>query len=322
MSIRNPLLRYLEAHSGDFISGNELAALFGVSRAAIWKAIALLKEDGYQIKSVNKRGYQLVSDTLTPETICTYIADPAFWPDIHVYDKVTSTNILGKELAGSGAPSGTILVANQQTAGRGRLGRSFFAPPLSGLYMSVILRPAFSVEDSMLITSAAAVAVCRAIQATTGIATQIKWVNDIYYQGKKLCGILTEAGMNFESRTLDYVVIGIGVNISKSSFPPELCDVATSLGDICPELRLSRAALAGEIANQLQQITADLLERSFLREYRELSCVLGKRINVISFQKTEPGVAIDINENGNLIVKMDSGELRTISSGEVSIRAI
>lgn len=186
--------------------------------------------------------------------------------------------------------------------------------------MTPIFRPTGRIEDSLLITAAASVAVCRAIASVTGIEAQIKWVNDIYVKGKKVCGILTEASMNFETASLDYLIIGIGINILENSFPPEISNTAASLSQFLPSQAISRSHLIAAVLNELQIVIRELPEKKFLEEYRSRSCILGSKINVITQQATEPAAAVSINNQGHLVVKMESGEMRTLNSGEISIR--
>ena len=325
MSVKKSVLQFLEEKKGTPVSGNEIAQALSVSRAAVWKAVHSLMDDGYPITSVTKKGYILdsASDMLSEQSIRPFLNDSSFYPEIQVHKVLESTNKTAKELANAGAPGGTVVIAEQQSGGRGRLGRSFCSPPGAGVYISILLRPSDSVETSMLVTSAAAVAVSRAIQKTCGLETQIKWVNDVYLDGKKLCGILTEASMNFENGALDYLVAGIGINLSSKDFPPELREIATSLKDHLGAGTPSRSCLAGAVLNEFQSVVNDLHEKSFLEEYRKRSFILGSEINIISPSgTTERSRAIDINEHGHLIVELTDGTQKALNSGEVSIRKI
>ena len=229
-SIKNHVLRLLEENSGESISGAQAAAALSVSRAAVWKAIEELRREGYRISAVTNRGYCLAegSDVLSPQGIGAHLRHRQLIPLLRTYSSLESTNLTAKQLAVAGAPHGTAVAASAQTAGRGRLGRSFFSPKDAGVYLSVILRPQpfdgaapisglRSTEDAMLMTTAASVAAARAIEAVSGRQVQIKWVNDLYLDGKKICGILTEGVTSFESGTIESIVIGIGINC----FPPE-----------------------------------------------------------------------------------------------------
>lgn len=229
-----------------------------------------------------------------------------------VYDVIDSTNNGAKLLAKNGAAHGSVLLARRQTAGKGRLGRAFYSPPDAGVYMSVILRPRCQ-EKFLMLTSAAAVAVCRGIQAACGLETKIKWVNDIYYSGRKLCGILAESALGKEG--LEYVVLGIGVNVLRTAFPEELSGKAVSL----EEAGISDAdpnRLAAEILNALESC----LEQDFLDEYRRRSCVLGKRIRVLRGNESFDAVADAFDQEAHLHVRTDMGEEIILCSGEVSLR--
>lgn len=323
MTTKEYVLRLLEEHKGSPLSGSQIAAKLGVSRAAVWKAVQSLLDCGYPITAANNRGYCLeaTSDILSRESILPYLHNPAFYPEIRVLDSVDSTNQEAKKRAHNGAPSGTVILAEQQTAGRGRLGRSFFSPAGSGIYLSVVFRLDFSIDVSLLLTSAAAVAVCRAICSVTGLEAQIKWVNDIYLDGKKICGILTEASMNFENQQLEYLVVGIGINVRTGSFPPEVEKVATALEPHLEGRRISRSELIGAVLNELETVLKQLENQDFLEEYRERSFVLGKRISVITPQEIYPAVAQALNNQGHLIVQReDNGETAVLNTGEISIR--
>ena len=205
MSVKSEILHILESNKGENISGQELADLLGVSRTAVWKAINLLKDEGYPIESVQNKGYSLStsSDFLSSEGIRLYLNEEFRDIPLAVYKTIESTNTEAKLLAVQNADHGTIIVSEEQTKGRGRFGRDFFSPSESGIYMSIILKPKLNIENSVLVTTATAVAVCEAIDKFTDQEPQIKWVNDIFIGDKKVCGILTEAVTNFESGMMD-----------------------------------------------------------------------------------------------------------------------
>lgn len=320
---KSAILKLLEDNKGKSLSGNDIASLLSISRAAVWKAINLLKDEGYSITAINKKGYCLEekSDILSAQSIIPHIDSTDFYNNIVVLKSVGSTNDEAKTLAHNGAKSGTVVIAEHQLSGKGRLGRSFYSPNARGIYMSVVFRLNNPIEQSMLITSGAAVAVCRAVKSVCNLDCQIKWVNDVYLDSKKLCGILTEASVNFEAGQLDYVVVGIGINVSTSDFSSELSLVAISLEEKLGFI-ISRSRLIGAVLNELHSIVGDLEKKSFMEEYKSHSFILGCKINVISHDKTESATAIDFNELGHLIVKLDSGEIKTLSSGEISIRKI
>ncbi|MBQ7863741.1 MAG: biotin--[Lachnospiraceae bacterium] len=242
------------------------------------------------------------------------------WQKI-VLSETDSTNRYVKELAAAGAPEGTVVIANKQSAGRGRLGRSFFSPEEKGIYMSILLRPDIELSKAVLITSMAAVAVARAIEQVSGIPAQIKWVNDIFLNKKKVCGILTEAGIDAERQKLDYAVLGIGVNVGTMEFPEELKEIATSVSNEYG-FAVSKEELVDEILKELEIWYPTLWNGGFLEENKKRSILLGKEILVLD--ETAPGgsyaaKAVDINELGNLIIDRD-GTTKVLNSGEVSIR--
>lgn len=242
------------------------------------------------------------------------------WKKIY-FEELDSTNRYLKERAAEGVPEGTVILANRQSAGRGRLGRKFFSPEEKGIYMSILLRPDIPLERAVLITSMAAVTVARAIERVSGIEAKIKWVNDIFLNGKKVCGILTEAGINAEQGTLDYAVLGIGVNVGAMEFPEELRDIATSVSNECG-FAVSKETLIDEILRELERWYSNLSDGGFLEESKKRSILLGKEILVID--ETAPGgsypaKAVEINELGNLIIERN-GERVVLNSGEVSIR--
>ncbi|MFZ2538407.1 MAG: biotin--[acetyl-CoA-carboxylase] ligase, partial [Oscillospiraceae bacterium] len=207
MSAKYDVLKLLENNKGKTLSGNDIAMALGITRAAVWKVINTLKEDGYKISAVTKKGYCLETqnDILSPQSIKPYIHNVELYDTIIVHKSLSSTNTEAKALANNSAKSGTVIISEQQTQGKGRLGRKFYSPNTSGIYMSVIFRLKNPIEQSMLITSATAVAVCIAIKTVCNLDCQIKWVNDIYIDSKKVCGILTEASVNFEAQQLDYI---------------------------------------------------------------------------------------------------------------------
>ena len=247
---KQALLAALSAAQGECISGQQLAQQLGVSRAAVHKAAAALAAQGYALEAAPRRGYRLAGgDPFCAEAVGEYDAP------IHLYDKLESSNRTAKTLALEGAPHGTMVLTSQQTAGRGRLGRRFESPAGKGIYLSLVLRPGLPMTEAQAVTVSAAVAVCRAVKRLCGLDLGIKWVNDLYYNGKKVCGILTEAGADIESGQLEWLVVGIGLNLTSrpEDWPEELRPIAGSLypGGPAP---VSRAALAGAIARELADL--------------------------------------------------------------------
>lgn len=242
------------------------------------------------------------------------------WEKIY-FSEIDSTNRYVKELAVSGAPEGTVVIAKKQSAGRGRLGRSFFSPEEKGIYMSILLRPELELQRAVLITSMAAVAVANAIERVSGLNAQIKWVNDIFVNQKKVCGILTEAGIDGENGSLEYAVLGIGVNVGFMEFPEELKEIATSVSNECG-IEIKKEALIEEILKELERWYPTLWNGEFLKESKARSILLGKEILVIDASVSGcsyAAKAVDLDEMGHLIIERE-GKREILNSGEVSIR--
>ena len=320
MSTKSDLLNIFEQNRGRVLSGEELAAGLGVTRAAVWKGVQALREDGHEIRAEKNRGYCLNrdSDILSPSGVRLYLEKRYRDCSIAVYQTVDSTNTEAKRLALGGAPDGTILLSEEQTAGRGRYGKTFFSPRRTGLYMSLLLRPEDGVSDAQLVTAAVAVAVCRAIEKTSDLKTRIKWVNDIFLDGKKICGILTEAVTNFESGQIETLVIGIGINCRtpEESFPDELTDIARSLS--VPGLTRNR--LAAEVIGEVFACLREKNSPEILSDYRSRSLVLGREITYEKEGRLQTGKAVAINDWGNLVVETPEGT-DCLFSGEVTIRS-
>ena len=325
MSTKQKLLQTLEENRETYLSGEVLASTMNVSRSAIWKAIKSLKEAGYEIESTTNKGYRLKSesDLMSAEGIQPWLSPTNQELELIVYQTVGSTNQEAKKLALEGAKTGTVIIAEEQTQGRGRMGRSFYSPPKSGIYLSLVLRPDVAARDAVLLTTGASVGVCRAIKKVTGIDTQIKWVNDIYMGDRKIVGILTEAVTNFENGQFEFVIIGIGLNFKQpeAALPKELEDIVGTLFNKKPDA-LTRNRLAAEIINEVLMICDDLTNRNFLEEYKTHSMVLGKQIKVFRNNEWEVATALDISDEGGLIIKNQFGQTETLNSGEISIRKL
>ena len=260
------------------------------------------------------------SDILSEEGVRRYLKTDEL--ELRVFRSISSTNTVSKSLAEEGAEEGLCLIAEEQTAGRGRLGRSFYSPPGSGIYMSLLLRPKLQAAEATDITACAAVAAAEAIESIAPVKAEIKWVNDIQIGGRKVCGILTEAALDTGSGRVKYLVVGIGINtcVPKAGFPDELKDIAGSVfgADPIPDLR---CRLTAAVLDRLMHYYRNLQNKEWFEEYRKRSVVLGKEINVLApGREPEAAVALDLDRDFALIVRMDSGELRRLNSGEVSIR--
>ena len=319
MSVKEEVLNQLLKNCGKSLSGEELANCLNVSRTAIWKAVKTLKKEGYKVEAVTNKGYCLQKDDelFTAQNVLSFLPENVY--DIKIEKKVTSTNDIAKTLAQKGAKEWTVILANEQTAGRGRYGRKFFSPQDTGVYCSVILRPKYKANETLFITTSAAVAICEAIEQLTGKKTQIKWVNDIFIEGKKVCGILTEASLSVENGGLDFAVLGFGINLKTEKFPDELKDIATSLFDNKYKGD-ARAKLTALILEKFNYYYQKISEKAFYNAYKQRSFVIGKQVHVVSGNIDEYATVLDIDENCFLKLRFASGEEKTLSSGEISIK--
>ena len=313
VSTRQALLQALSSAGGSYVSGQQLAEALGVSRAAVHKAAAALTAQGYALEAAPRRGYRLAGgDPFCTEAIGDYPAP------IYLYDTLESSNRTAKTLALEGTPHGTMVLTSQQTAGRGRQGRRFESPAGKGIYLSLVLRPGLPMTEAQAVTVSAAVAVCRAVKRLCGLDLGIKWVNDLYYNGKKVCGILTEAGADIESGQLEWLVVGIGLNLTSrpEDWPEELRPIAGSLypGGPAP---VSRVALAGAIARELLGLCPAF---ACLDEYRARCFVPGHWVTVCTGTESYAAKAVAIDDAGRLIVQREGGRTEALCHGEVSIR--
>jgi BirA family biotin operon repressor/biotin-[acetyl-CoA-carboxylase] ligase len=324
MELKHQVLKILEENRGNTINGAKLAGELFVTRSAIWKAMKALQKDGYRIEAVTNKGYSLLpnNDIVSLESITPFLRGDATNFMIEVRQSVTSTNTIAKEMAAQGAKEGTVIIAREQTEGRGRMGRSFYSPNSSGIYFTIILRPTLNLEDSLLITTATAVAVTQAIETVANIKAVIKWVNDIFVAGKKVCGILTEASLNFESGRLEYAVVGIGINIETKDFPTEIQQIAGSVFTDRPNDTPVTSMLVAEVLNNMANCMNSLTDKRYLEEYRKRSFLIGKDILVLKGQQTTPAKAITIDEKARLVVEYEDKTIEALVSGEVSIRPI
>ncbi len=319
MTIKEQILKMLEERKGEYISGEEIAENLSVSRNAVWKGINSLKNDGHIITAVTNKGYCLSekSNIFTAQSVYSSLSSELREKlSVSVVPVVGSTNTELKALAEKGGAHGTVLVALEQTAGRGRLGRNFYSPKDTGLYMSILLRPDFSASEALNITACAAVAASMAIDTAAKTETQIKWVNDIYLSGKKVCGILTEASIDFESGGLNYAVLGIGINLNTKAFPQELRDIAASVSKDDTDLR---PYISAEFLNRFFGYYNNLSKREFLNEYRSRSMLTGKEITFVRGNETFDGTVIGIDDEMRLIVRLSNGKEAVFSSGEVQL---
>lgn len=324
MEIKHRVLKLLEENRGNTINGAKLASELNVTRSAIWKSVKALQKEGYRIEAVTNKGYSLLqgNDIVSSESITPYLRGEATSFELDVRQSVTSTNTIAKELAANGAKEGTVVIAREQSEGRGRMGRTFYSPDSSGIYFSTILRPKVNLEDSLLITTATAVAVAKAIDSVSGVSSSIKWVNDIFIDDKKVCGILTEASLNFESGSLEYAVVGIGINIATKDFPTEISHIAGSIFDQKPGDTPVSSILVAEVLNNISACMNSLTDKKYLQEYKDRSFLIGKEIIVLKGSQSTPAKAIDIDDKARLIVEYEDKTIEALISGEVSVRSV
>lgn len=321
MKTKDIVLRELEKNRANYISGQELAEKLNISRTAIWKAINTLKESGFQIESQTKLGYKLLEkdDKLSEEGIRKGLREELKDIDLFVYDEIDSTNTEAKRrLYSSDVKDFTVIVSDMQKGGRGRTGKSFASPKGSGVYFSIILHPKdfydFSYFD--LTTVKAAVAVAEGIKEATGKQAEIKWVNDLFINGRKICGILSELDADFESRSVKSVIVGIGINVNepKDDSFKDLKDIAGYIGT-----DVIRNEILSSILNAFYENNYVKKDKEIIEYYKNYSLVIGKDLTFELNGKKYTAKGFDINDKGNLIV--DTGEKKiTLSSGEVSIK--
>ncbi len=313
----------LQAAEGSFLSGEEMAAALGISRAAVWKQVKRLRGQGYEIEAVTNVGYRMVAcpDTLDVYAIKQLLGNHPWRDTITVLECVDSTNSLAKVQALQAAPHGSVYMADEQTGGRGRLGRSFISPRGEGLYFSLLLRPDCRPAELPHITAMVAVAACNALEEVCSVRPQIKWTNDLLLGEKKIGGILTELTAEWESETLSSLVIGIGINCNQRTFPEELRDKATSL-----KLQLGhsidRQRLAVALIEQLHRMSQELFTQrdAWMARYAGDCITIGRLVRIHRGETVKSAIAIGINSNGALLVRYDSGETGVVVAGEVSVR--
>lgn len=307
-----------------YVSGQELCEHFGVSRTAVWKAMNQLKKEGYEIESVQNKGYRLVKtpDILSKNELVSIRKTKWVGTEICYFDVTDSTNAQAKSLGEGDAPNGTLVVADKQESGRGRRGRSFESPAGTGIFMTLLLKPEIEPQNASMLTLVAALAVAKGMEHMVELPVQIKWPNDIIVHGKKVCGILTE--MSAQMDYVNYIVIGIGINVSNEDFPEEIKDVATSIY-LESGKRINRAMLIEKIWEEfeayyeLYEKTQDLSK--LVKEYDSYLVNRGQKVRVLDPREPYEGKAMGITDRGELIV--DTWEARRlVSAGEVSVRGV
>lgn len=324
--IKYSILDTLRENEGKVVSGGELANTLGVSRTAIWKQIVSLQNEGYKIESVPNKGYRLwASEVYSAYEINHRLTTQVIGHPIIFLDEVDSTNTYAKHLGASGGENGTVVVAARQTAGKGRLARKFESPDGTGAYLSILLRPQLQVSDINCITLMTAVVVADTVEELCSVRPAIKWTNDVYLNGKKLCGILTECSIEGESGAVEYVVVGIGINLGQvtGDFPEEIRSIATSVFQETG-VRISRADYAATLLKNFERYFYGQKfpenKASFLEQYRKDLFFLGQEVNVVGMTEQYTAVALDIDEEGRLLVRTKDGSVKALNSGEISIR--
>lgn len=316
MNTKDMVLKALEESRGRYVSGAELAGSLGVSRTAVWKGIAALKNDGVSIDSLTGSGYMLPvdADTLSEQGIAKYLKADGI--SIRIFKSVDSTNNVAKRLAADGCDEGTVVIAITQTGGKGRLGRKFCSPSGTGIYMTLILRP--ETQKVPMLTVLAAVAVVDGIEKAGGRPTAIKWVNDVFADGKKCCGILTEAVADLETGGVEYAVVGIGVNVTepKGGFDKSIKDVASAA---CEGVADARNKVAAEVINAYFSRYRNFDKEVIAAEYKARSFLIGRELTVVKPSGERRAKVLDINGECHLVVEYGDGSQEELSAGEVSL---
>ncbi|MGL5042547.1 MAG: biotin--[acetyl-CoA-carboxylase] ligase [Culicoidibacterales bacterium] len=318
MKTKDKILEILISTDSNYISGEEIATKLGLSRNAVWKQIQTLKSEGYDIISHTPKGYLLNKNTnkLCPHLIALKTNKQLDFSDIHIFDTLASTNQTAKEMAVANAKTNSLIIANTQTAGKGKMGKHFFSPSDTGIYMSFIIRPNITIYESTLLTAATAVAVTQAIENTCKLSPKIKWVNDIYINGKKACGILTEAATDFENGIVDYIIIGIGINCYTKLFPPSLLQSATSLFTTNTLIHPTRNDLIAEIFTNLAAILTTFPHGNFIQTYKEKSFLTNK---IVTLADNTEVLVLGIDDDCRLIIKHSSGQISHLHSGDIQL---
>ena len=323
MKTKEQLLILFENNKGCYFSGEEIAEALSVSRTAVWKAVKTLRDDGYRIDAVPNRGYRLAedSDILSAQGICRYLAPDCAMIRPEIFPVLDSTNRKVREQAAAGEPEGYTTIALQQTAGKGRRGHHFYSPAGTGIYMSLLLRPAdLSAQDASRLTTTAAVAACEAIEDVSGKEALIKWVNDIFVNGKKAAGILTEASVSVENGLLEYAVLGIGINAlpPEDGFPDDIRDIAGAVFD--GPVSDGKNRLAAEFLNRFMSYYHAPQDAVLYSRYRERCFVIGRTVQVFSANGSRTAKVLDLGDDFRLIVEYENGEKEALISGELSVK--
>ena len=324
---REKVLSLLLEQGDRYVSGEAMSRALGISRAAVWKAIEALRQEGYVIQSAPNRGYRLENapDRVREGELSGPLAGCRVGGSLMCLETIDSTNTEAKRQAMAGAPDGLVIVSEEQTGGRGRRGRSFQSPKGKGLYLTALLRPRLDPSQVADITAWVAVAVCDGIEAACGVRPRIKWTNDIVLEGKKLCGILTEMGLENEINALQYLVTGIGVNVNQrpEDFSPDVRPIAASLFNVLGR-PVRRSELAVQIIRALDRMYSAFPQgkADYLARYRADCLTPGNRVQLITPASRTEATALSIDDEFRLVVEYDDGRREALSAGEVSVRGM
>jgi BirA family biotin operon repressor/biotin-[acetyl-CoA-carboxylase] ligase len=319
MSVKEDIISILEKNRGKYVSGEGLATQLGVSRTSVWKGIRKLQEEGFEIEAVTNKGYRLMEDTdiLTESGIKKYL-DDAYGIRLDVFKSIDSTNLELKRRASE--DEGLVVAASEQTGGMGRLGRKFSSPSDTGIYFSILLKPDIDNSEVTLLTTIAALAVCQAIEKYTDRKPGIKWVNDVFIDGKKVNGTLTQASFSVENLAPEYVIVGIGINVyePEGGFDEEIKNIAGAVlesrsGDM-------KNKLLAEVLNRYFYYYRSFEKKEFISEYKKRSIVIGKTVSVVTPNLSKKADVLDIDDKCRLVVRYEDGSEEAVSTGEISIR--
>lgn len=333
MTVKEKVLLLLEENKNEPISGEDIALKLGCTRASVWKAVKALQAEGYMVDAVNNRGYTLKTsgDVLSEAYIREMVSSAGIDIAVDARKSVDSTNNVLKQMAMEGEKGDLVCISEEQTAGKGRRGRSFYSPKNTGIYISFLLHPAIPISEASMYTTIAATAEAKAIEKVSGYPVDIKWVNDIYMRGKKVSGILTEASTSIEDGSLEYVIVGIGINLyePKGGFPEEIKEIAGSVYTGNAQVENLRNRMAAELIIQFMKYYEEGIEsKSFLKDYEKRCFVIGKDVrlltpdhNMLDGEKSEEYVhVLGINEKCHLHVRYKDGHEEYLSGGEISVR--
>ncbi len=315
---KNDIIKVLSDNKDNYTSGEFLAETLGLSRTAIWKGINALKEEGFEIEAIRNKGYRLCTnnDILNAEMIKKYLTKPDFYT-IECYNSMISTNSALQQRFTE--TEGLVIVANSQENGKGRINRNFYSPKNTGIYFSILLKPNLEKEKTNYITAMAGIAVCKAIQKTVSLSPHIKWVNDIYLDNKKVCGILTQGSFSLENNLAEYLVLGIGINVydPQEGFPTTLKHIA---GSITTQKKDNlRNTLLAEVLNEFYLLYSVFNIPEIVAEYKSFNFIIDQEVIIIN-ENSQSAKVLDIDNNCALVVQYETGEIKTLNSGEISIR--